>query len=259
LTQDELLETKREVALACRVLAHRGLVEDVLGHISVRVGPDRVLLRCRGPHERGLRFTVAEDVRLVDLDGAILDLPDGTDAGAGFSVPAEAPIHLETLRRHPHVQAVVHAHPPAVVVAGLARIPLVPLYGSYDIPGARLAAGGIAVYERSVLIRRVELAAELLDAMGDAPACLLRGHGLVTTGADAAEAVLRALAVDRLCRISGAVVAAGASPEPIPAADLAELPDLGAAFNVVTLWRHHLACLAADGWAEQDDPPGGTR
>ena len=45
------------VARACRILAHRGLVEDVLGHISLRVSADRILLRCRGPHERGLRFT----------------------------------------------------------------------------------------------------------------------------------------------------------------------------------------------------------
>ena len=28
---------------------------------------------------------------------------------------------------------------------------------------------------------------------------------------------------------------------------LAELPDLGAAFNVELLWRHHLAALAAAG------------
>jgi ribulose-5-phosphate 4-epimerase/fuculose-1-phosphate aldolase len=130
----------------------------------------------------------------------------------------------------------------------------VPLYGSYDIPGARLAADGIAVYERSVLIRRVDLAHVLLDAMGDAPVCLLRGHGLVTTGATAAEAVLRALAVDRLCRTSLAVVAAGAAPVAIPPEDLAELPDLGAGFNVATLWRHHLACLEADGWNLDDDP-----
>jgi hypothetical protein len=31
-------------------------------------------------------------------------------------------------------------------------------------------------------------------------------------------------------------------------ADMAELPDLGPAFNRDVLWRHHLAALAADGW-----------
>ena len=94
----------------------------------------------------------------------------------------------------------MHAHPPDVVVAGLAGLPLVPLFGSYDIPAARLAAGGIPVYPRSVLIRHAELAAEMLDVMGDRPVCLLRGHGLVTIGHGVEEAVLRAVAVDRLCR-----------------------------------------------------------
>jgi hypothetical protein len=34
----------------------------------------------------------------------------------------------------------------------------------------------------------------------------------------------------------------------IPDHDLAELPDLGAPLNRDTLWRFHLAALAADGW-----------
>ena len=37
------------VATACRVLAHRGLAPGVLGHVSLRVAPDRLLVRCRGP------------------------------------------------------------------------------------------------------------------------------------------------------------------------------------------------------------------
>ena len=38
------LETERcDLAVACRVLAHRGLVEDVLGHISLRVDDRRVV------------------------------------------------------------------------------------------------------------------------------------------------------------------------------------------------------------------------
>src|SRR5687768_16487365 len=58
------------VANACRVLGARGLAEDVLGHISLRTGPDRMLVRCRGPQEEGLFLTRPADVREVDLDGA---------------------------------------------------------------------------------------------------------------------------------------------------------------------------------------------
>jgi ribulose-5-phosphate 4-epimerase/fuculose-1-phosphate aldolase len=88
----------------------------------------------------------------------------------------------------------------------------------------------------------------MADAMGGARACVLRGHGLVTVGASVAEAVLVALDVVTLARVRLRVAAAGGSPAPIPAEDLAELPDLGRAFNVEALWRHHTATLgpAAD-------------
>ena len=46
---------RRDVAVACRVLAFAGLAADVLGHVSVRVGEDRLLVRCRGPQESGPR------------------------------------------------------------------------------------------------------------------------------------------------------------------------------------------------------------
>jgi ribulose-5-phosphate 4-epimerase/fuculose-1-phosphate aldolase len=237
-----LWDQRVAVARACRVLAHRGLVEDVLGHVSLRASPRHALLRCRGPRESGLRFTRPEDIRLVDLDGALVGDHDG------WSTPTEAPIHLATLRRHEHVLSVVHAHPPAVVVAGLADIDLVPMFGSYDIPAARLAADGIPVYPRSVLIRDATIAGELLSAMGDRPVVLLRGHGLVTTGASVGEAMVRAIAVDRLCRIALAIVGLGNVPTAIPADDLAALPDLGAGLNTESAWRFHLAALAADGW-----------
>ena len=241
----EMWDERVAVARACRVLAHRGVVEDVLGHVSLRVDGDRALLRCRGPLEHGLRFTTPADVRLVDFDGAILDGGDRS----GYTAPTEAPIHLVTMRRRADVRAVVHAHPPAAVVAGLCDIDLVPMFGSYDIPAARLAAGGIPVYGRSVLIRDKATADEMLASMGDRPACVLRGHGTVTVGSSLAEAMLRTLAVDRLCRIALAVMqASGRSATAIADADLAELPDLGAGLNTDSAWRFHLAALAADGW-----------
>src|SRR5450755_1572552 len=103
------------VAQACRVLAFAGLAEDVLGHVSVRDGSDALLVRCRGPRERGLLFTTPDDIHLVGLDGP-RELPDG------YRAPSELPIHVETLRSRPAVTAVVHAHPPAVVTADLAGL-----------------------------------------------------------------------------------------------------------------------------------------
>jgi ribulose-5-phosphate 4-epimerase/fuculose-1-phosphate aldolase len=229
-----------QVALACRILAAAGLSEHVLGHVSVRLPDDRLLVRCRGPRERGLAFTTAEDVRPVGFDGS--GAPDG------WTSPNELPIHVEPLRRRPEVTAVVHAHPPAVVAATVARLPWLPIVGSYDIPAARLAAEGIPEWPRSALVRRAALAHELLDHMGQRPVCVLRGHGLLSVAGGepmtaVATAVVHAAAVDSLARMMLAVAATGAPLRAIPDEDLAELPDLGGAFNVSTMWRHLLTRL----------------
>jgi 3,4-dihydroxyphthalate decarboxylase len=216
-------------------------VEDVLGHVSARIGPDHLLVRCRGPRERGLAFTTVDDVRLVAFDAV--------DPGDGYSLPNELPIHIEVLRAHRDVQAVVHAHPPAVIAADLADVPLLPLVGAYNLPAARLAAEGIPVFTRGVLIRTAALAGEMLAAMGDRPVCVLRGHGVTTTGGSVEQAVARALAVDSLARMAASVTALGGIVRALPDADLALLPDLGAGFNEVLLWRHHEARLEAAGLA----------
>jgi ribulose-5-phosphate 4-epimerase/fuculose-1-phosphate aldolase len=234
----DLSPLREHVATACRVLAGRGLASGILGHISVRVGDNRLLVRCRGPQERGLGFTTAADIQLVDLDG------DVTPAD-GYAAPNELPLHTEVLRSRPDVTAVVHAHPPQVVAADLAGIRIRPIVGAFDIPGTRLAAGGIPVYQRSVLIRTRQLADEMVEAMGSRPVVLLRGHGLTSTGASVAQAVLHAISVDSLAGLSLAILAAGGTLADIPEADMAELPDLGDTFNQATAWRHEVARLGA--------------
>lgn len=239
---EDIERLRSDVAIGCRVMARTGLVEHVLGHISLRVGHDRALVRCRGPEESGLRFTTPDDVRLVDLrSGAVIDDPAGH-----YSPPSELPIHTAVLAARTEVGSVVHAHPADVVTASLAGIELTPIYGAYDIPGTRLAADGIPVHPRSVLIRTGDLAAEMVASLGGAAALVLTGHGVVTTGDGVADAVLRAIQVDTLARMHLRVRSAGATPEPVPGADLAELPDLGAGLNLDTMWRHHLAALRAE-------------
>jgi 3,4-dihydroxyphthalate decarboxylase len=229
---------RQTVADACRVLATRGVVDGILGHVSARVDDDHLLVRVRGPLEKGLARTTQDDVRLVDLDG------NGPELETGYRVPNELPIHTAILRTRPSVNAVVHAHPPAILVCGLAGLPLRPIYGAYDIPGMRLAAGGIPVYERPVLIRTRALAEEMLAAMGDRPACLLRGHGLTVAGSSVAEAVIHTIALETLARVTLRLAQVGAHDvADVSAADLAELPDLGAGFNVDAQWRSLLAEL----------------
>ncbi|MBS1694622.1 MAG: class II aldolase/adducin family protein [Actinobacteria bacterium] len=238
--RDRLAALRAVVATACRILGHQGLAADVLGHVSVRLDADRILVRCRGPEDRGLLFTVAEDIRVVDLDG-------DADLAGGYAVPNEVHIHTELYRARPGAHAVVHAHPREVVVADLARIELRQTFGAYNIPASHMARRGVPVYPRSALICTAELGRAVATAVGDGGAAILRGHGIVTFGDSVEHAIMRALDLTELCRIATHVALLGGRPQPLREDDRSRLPELGPSFNDVSRWRHYAGRLEAAG------------
>lgn len=227
------------VAQGCRVAAARGLVDGILGHLSMRVDNERLLIRCRSDSDAGVAFTRPADVRLVTFDGTA-GAPGELD---GYRVPNELPIHAETMLADSRHRAVAHLHPPAVVAADLAGIALRPIYGAYDIPGAWLTRGGVPVYERTVLIRNSALGKEMVAAMRGRPVVICRGHGITSAAATVPQAVLQAVSLDALARMSLRVRAAGGTLRDIPDVDWDELPDLGPSFTAEAAWRHELARL----------------
>ena len=226
-----MTELRDEVATACRILANEGLVDGILGHVSVRTGEDELLIRCRADEDRGLAFTAPQDIRQVDFEGNQLD------HGGGWSVPLELPIHTGIYRARPDARAVVHAHPPAALLAGLAGLRPRPTFGAFNIPAMRLAREGVPVYPRSVLITRAELADEMLAAMGEKQVCLLTGHGITVAGETVRQATVRAVDFEVLMAITVATSRLGDSPGDISDEDFAELPDLGSGFNDDRTWR----------------------
>jgi len=227
------------VAQGCRVAAARGLVDGVLGHLSLRVDDDHLLIRCRSNTDTGVAFTRPGDIRLIGFDGTA-----GADGELdGYRVPNELPIHVETMLADPAFRAVAHLHPPAVVAADLAGIEIRPIYGAYDIPGARLARRGVPVYERAVLIRNSALGKEMVAAMRGAPVVICRGHGITSAATTVPQAVLQAISLNELARMSLRVRAAGGALRDIDDSDWDDLPDLGPAFTAGAAWRHELARL----------------
>ena len=225
------------VARACRVLALKGLVEGVLGHVSARVGPDDVIVRCRGPREQGLAKTTPGDVWRVRLDGQPVDLPEG------YSPPKELALHSELLRERPSFGAVVHAHPRAALLCGLANIQPRGVFGAYNIPAMRLGLAGVPVFPRPILITRRELALEMLATMGDANVCLLRGHGITAAAETVEQATVLAVNLHVLLEVAVQLAQLGANPPEVDECDLTELPDLGSAFNDMLAWQALIAEL----------------
>jgi ribulose-5-phosphate 4-epimerase/fuculose-1-phosphate aldolase len=237
------LEQQRAlVAQGCRVAAARGLVDGILGHLSLRIDDDHLLVRCRSDTDAGVAFTRPSDIRLIKFDGSA-----GADGELdGYRVPNELPIHVETMLADSAYRAVAHLHPPAVVAADLAGIQIRPIYGAYDIPGAWLARGGVPVYQRAVLIRNSALGKEMVAAMRGRPVVICRGHGITSAATTIQQAVLQAIGLNELARMSLRVRAAGGTLRDIDDADWDDLPDLGPGFNTDAAWRHEVARLQAD-------------
>ena len=173
------------VVRVCRRLWERGLIAGPDGNVSVRLGPDRLLVTPSG----GAKVDVAEDDLLeVDLTGRVL-------AGAGRA-SSELAMHLAIYRARPGVGAVVHAHPPTATgfaVAGetlpdgvlpelicqMGAVALVP----YFTPGTPAAATALAPY------------------LSGHEAFLLANHGATTVGATLDEAHRRMESLEHAARI----------------------------------------------------------
>jgi L-fuculose-phosphate aldolase len=78
------------------------------------------------------------------------------------------------------VFSVAHIHPQYATVFGIAGKPLVPVFTL----GCMFPREGIPVYDDPDLIRTRDQGAALAQALGDARAALMRGHGAVVVAED---------------------------------------------------------------------------
>jgi len=180
-----LSELKAKVIMACRVLDHQGIMDE-LGHFSARVpGEDLVLMN--GKVSPG---QVTEDgIVLLDLRGGKVD---------GKVEPAkEAPIHLSVYQRRRDVMAVAHTHSPMVVALGIAGVHL----RGVDNLGAAVFGSGAAVFEEPGLVDTFDMAYRMVEVMGSSNMVVLRGHGNVVVGRSVEECCVSAVWVEKSARL----------------------------------------------------------
>jgi ribulose-5-phosphate 4-epimerase/fuculose-1-phosphate aldolase len=202
------------VAQACRVLGRLDITKAATGHVSARIpGRDQLFIRARGPGELGVRYTTDDQVIECDFNGKIVGNND-----KGLTAPLEVFIHTAVYKARPEVFSVVHVHPPTVVLFTIADKPLLPIYGAYDPPGAKLAIDGIPTYPRSILIDSASLGDDLVKTMGPSKVCMMRGHGITTAGPSVEQAALYAIQLNELATMNFNARQLG-EPRPIPKED----------------------------------------
>lgn len=180
---------------ACAIVDGEGLT-DAFGHVSARTGDGELLLTPRlGP---GLVREAGVLLRL-DLDGEML-------SGDPSLVPGEAALHLGILRARADVGAVVRTHGPfgqAWATTGR-DLPVVIGQGMF-------LGGPVPVHPAAATVTDLDGAAEVARTLGAGTAVLLRGFGQVVAGASVAEAVVRAVFLERMAAAALRAEAAGGS------------------------------------------------
>ena len=213
----EVRDLQEKMALACRIMGHRGVTRGSYGHISARVPGEenRFLIKAKGPEEVALEFATARDIIIIDEEAETVEAPEGLQA------PNEAAMHLAVFRKRPEVNSVTHMHPDWVVALTAAEKPLLPIYGNYEPSGLALVIKGIPTYPRSHGITTDELGDQLATFMGDKDVCMLRGHGITTAGRSVEQATSNAFSLYELARLNYMAYAIG-DPKPIPQEDIDE-------------------------------------
>lgn len=193
-----------DICCAARVLYRAGLSVANAGHLSVAIGPDRMLVNRFGPSFATLS---PADILTVGFDGKILE-------GEGW-VNDTIALHGVIHRENPSIVAVAHTHPPASVTwSAFRKLPEI-----YDQESC-ITAGDIAVVDEdyeglATGDRNLPLARKL----GEKPIAILPNHGVVCTAPNIQLATARMLLTEAACarNISVAMTAqaTGFKPQPI--------------------------------------------
>ncbi len=198
-------ETRVDLAACYRLVAHFGYDDVIWNHISARIpGEESFLI-----NPWGLLYDeiTASNLVKVDLEGKVIG--GGETNATGFV------IHSAVHRRRPDVQCVLHTHTEGGLGVSALAEGLIPL-----VQDATMFHGRIAYHAYEGLSTDLDERERLADSLGDAPAMILRNHGLLTVGRTVGEAFMLMHYLERACRVQLAVLATGREFSPIPPAML---------------------------------------
>jgi L-fuculose-phosphate aldolase len=179
-------EHRRDICAVGRWIHDRGYVASTDGNISVRLGPDRILMT---PTSMSKAMMNPDDLVIIDLEGQRV---------SGLRKPSsELGMHLLIYRLRPDINAVCHAHPPTATGYAAAGIPLDKpilcelVIGLGSIPVARYGTPGTS-----------ELGASIEPYVQGHDAILMANHGVVTYGPDLLTSFMRMETTEHFAQVS---------------------------------------------------------
>jgi L-fuculose-phosphate aldolase len=185
ITEDQL---RLDIVEVGRRLWTRGFVASNDGNISVRLGPDRLLMT---PASVSKGFMHADMMVITDLDGTLVS------GAPGRKPSSEAMMHLVAYRERPDVGAVVHAHPPLSTGFAVAGIPL----DRAVLAEVVTTLGSIPIADYGTP-STPELAAAVAPYVKVHDGLLLANHGALALGTDLFAAYYKMETIEHFARIS---------------------------------------------------------
>ena len=179
------LEIRKGIIAACRAMNGLGINQGTSGNISARCG-DRMLITPSGVPYEDLKPKDIVSTRIKDggktWDG---DLPPST----------EWRFHLRILQDRPEVGSVVHTHSTYATTLAICNKPIPAIhYMVAASGGSEIRVAPYATYGAE------ELSNVAMKALEGRTCCLLRNHGVITTGANVKKALWLAVEVETLAR-----------------------------------------------------------
>jgi len=176
---------KQDVVDTARALLREGLVEGTAGNLSARLPDGHVVMT-----PSSLDYDVMEvpDLVVIDLDGNTIE---------GERPPtSEKALHLECLKRHRDIGAVIHSHALFCTMFAITHQPIPCVIEEFEVyVGGEVPVAG---YE---MTGSDALGAEVAQWVGDRGAVLMANHGLLTVGKDIRNAHKVAALVERTAQI----------------------------------------------------------
>ena len=191
-----LLEARRELALANRIVANEGVI-DAFGHVSMR-HPDNpklyLLSRSRAPE-----LVTPDDFIEYDLDSQ----PE-RDPGVGQY--SERVIHGEIYKARPEVNSVCHHHCPAFMPLLATGTDYMPIFHLGAVGGIRPPFWDQRdeFGDTNMLVIKPEEGASLARALGKRWMVLMMRHGVTVAGTERARLCFPLGLLGAQCRVSGA-------------------------------------------------------
>ncbi|SHH39179.1 class II aldolase/adducin family protein [Thermosipho atlanticus] len=174
---------KRKILEAVNFIVKNNLVKGTWGNVSLKYG-ELIYITPSGVPYNVLK---EEDVSVVKIDGTHV---------SGLKPSSELPTHLEIYNSREDVNAIVHTHPVFSTTVSLITSYIPPL-----VEDAVMILGPKINVAEYALPGTNKLAQNVVRALGNNHAVILKNHGLITVGSDLNEALTASLVCEKTAEI----------------------------------------------------------